>query len=144
MSDMEIFRQLLRLLAFGPDDFHQSCFTRPSPLNFIPYLTTLRPEKRNERFVSKRFATTPRSEDPQEIRSQLDHADFGFHSRANIPSDRTHVGGLQCCRLGRGHVQRNERTEQCRCSFLRVLLSKILGASPIGDEIPETPRSIAA
>ena len=55
MSVIAIFRQLLGLLSFGPEDFHETCFTRPSPLNFIPCLTTLRPEKQNERFFSKRL-----------------------------------------------------------------------------------------
>ena len=54
-SAIRMFRQLLGLLAFGPEDFHETCFTRPSPLNFIPCLTTLRPEKRDERFFSKRL-----------------------------------------------------------------------------------------
>ena len=53
MSEMEA--QLLGLLAFGPDDFDQTWFLRPSPLNFIPSLTALWPEKRNERFFSKRL-----------------------------------------------------------------------------------------
>lgn len=50
-----ILRQLLRFPVFGPEDFYQTCFARPSPLNFIPCLATLRPQKRNEGFFSKRL-----------------------------------------------------------------------------------------
>jgi len=55
LSEMGIFRQLLGLFILSPDDFHQTRFTSPSPLNFIPCLTAIRTEKGNECFAPKRL-----------------------------------------------------------------------------------------
>jgi len=83
---------LLALLEFVPDHFHQTCLASPNLLNFVPCLTTLRTEKRNERFFSKRLPRRHILNILKKSDCNLNRAGSCFHSRAIVPSDRTHVG----------------------------------------------------